>query len=376
VVYTRAPVIRLFIDSLEAGGNERDCFHLCNGWANQKLCVELLLVRAVGPFLKKLDPRVVTRDLGSSRALKSFFKTSRCLRQWPEVPVLTFGFHLGAGLIAMRKIGLHRSPVIYREGSSPLSNIKPSRHWIYRRLLATAARVIAQNQTAFKELHTLGVPAAKISIIPNPGPIVQSQALHPDARVDRNQPLILGVGRLSPEKGFDRLIRAFKLFCRDHPQARLTILGEGAERSRLESLVRGLDLAKSVSLPGFVQDLSSWYRSASLFVLSSYYEGQPNALVEAITHRCPVLCAEGKGGIVDLMQNCALLDCLVPDCEFESRFVRCACHVLSKPASVWERASGILRELMDPETILARYLQACRSSHSAVENPRQLRSCR
>jgi glycosyltransferase involved in cell wall biosynthesis len=348
----------LFIDSLEAGGAERTCLNLCNAWAKQKVSVELLLVRATGPFLPQLDPGVTVHDFNAAKARNCFWSVSRHLRASPHIPVLIFGFHLAAGLLAARLIGLHRAPVIYREGSSPRANIKPSRHWAYRWLIARADKIIAQNRSAQRELESLGVPAEKITVIPNPRESSASPPLS-NRRETKESPLFLGVGRLSPEKGFDRLIRAFQRFQSAFPAARLVLLGEGVERGRLERLIAELGLEKSVSLPGFVPDPGSWYQQASVFALSSRYEGQPNALIEAILDECPVVCAAGHGGTVELMREIGLEDCLVPDDQFEQQFGNKVRQVLAFDGTRWQSAREKLAKLTDFETVVQQYLNVC-----------------
>jgi glycosyltransferase involved in cell wall biosynthesis len=351
--------MRLFIDSLEAGGSERVCFHLCNRWAEQGLSVELLLLRLTGPFLERLNPKVTVRDFNSSRAWKSFWAVSRYLRTAREVPVLVFGFHLAVGLLAARQLGWHRAPLVYREGSSPRANIKPSRHWAYRWIISSADKVIAQNRSAQRELESLGVPSRKIVLVPNPCSLNGLQRPEPEQRRLVNNPLILAVGRLAPEKGFDRLIGAFARLHRRNPAAQLVILGEGLERHQLTQLIARLGLEGAVSLPGFVADLASWYRKASLFVVSSRYEGQPNALMDAILHECPTLCVQGKGGAADLMEDCGLSRFVVAEAEFEQSFDRHAQDVLTAKPECWVQAREKVLELANPDKVIAQYLAAC-----------------
>jgi glycosyltransferase involved in cell wall biosynthesis len=167
------------------------------------------------------------------------------------------------------------------------------------------------------------------------------------------------VGRLAPEKRFDRLIRAFAVFRRQVPNARLVILGEGAERPRLEHLINSQDLMDCVELPSFVADLRPWYERASLFALSSRYEGQPNSLIDAILHELPVVCAAGAGGTIELMREAGLEDCLISDDRFEELFADHARRILAMDDSHWCNARERLMKLTDFETVQRRYLETC-----------------
>src|SRR5262245_16376191 len=95
------PQLRVFLAGLAGGGAERVCLSLCNGWVRAGLKVELLLAKAVGPYLPSLDSRIRVIDLKASRALTSFLPASRILRLSPNVPVLIFGFEYGFGLAAL-----------------------------------------------------------------------------------------------------------------------------------------------------------------------------------------------------------------------------------------------------------------------------------
>jgi glycosyltransferase involved in cell wall biosynthesis len=95
-------------------------------------------------------------------------------------------------------------------------------------------------------------------------------------------PFIVGVGRLTRQKGFDVLIRAFETLSRRRPEWQLVILGEGEERAALESLVTDLGLQGRVLLPGPVASPGAVLSAARLFVLASRYEGFPNVLLEAM----------------------------------------------------------------------------------------------
>jgi glycosyltransferase involved in cell wall biosynthesis len=109
------------------------------------------------------------------------------------------------------------------------------------------------------------------------------------------------MGRLAPQKGFDLLIRAFASIAGQFKDWRVVILGDGPDRYQLAGLARSLWVERQVTFAGYQSDPLAWLRHASLFVLSSRYEGFPNALLEAMQCGLPVIafdCASGPSEIV------------------------------------------------------------------------------
>jgi glycosyltransferase involved in cell wall biosynthesis len=113
--------------------------------------------------------------------------------------------------------------------------------------------------------------------------------------------LLLAVGRLSRQKGFDLLLEAWSTLAGQQPRWRLVILGEGPDRQALEAQIQALGLVQAVLLPGRAGNVSEWYRRADLFVLSSRFEGFPNVLAEAMASGLAVVstdCPTGPAAIV------------------------------------------------------------------------------
>lgn len=117
-----------------------------------------------------------------------------------------------------------------------------------------------------------------------------------------NIPVILSVGRLTRQKRFDLLIKAFAI-AREHRNMRLLILGEGEERPCLESLIEGLKLREDVALVGFEANPFKYMSRARLFVLSSDWEGLPGALVQALACGCPVVSTDCPSGPREILKN-------------------------------------------------------------------------
>ena len=116
------------------------------------------------------------------------------------------------------------------------------------------------------------------------------------------RPLVLAIGRLTEQKGFDLLLDAFHRSGLARAGWHLAILGEGPARSALEQQATALGMAEAVTFPGFV-DVGQWLRRADLFVLSSRYEGFPNALMEAMQMQRACISFDCPSGPRDLIEN-------------------------------------------------------------------------
>jgi len=115
----------------------------------------------------------------------------------------------------------------------------------------------------------------------------------------KKQNIVLGVGRLDKQKGFDLLIKAFNKIGKD--DWRLVIAGDGAERERLEKLIKELG-ATNIELIGKTKEIFKYYNQASIFALSSNKEGFPNVLIEAMAFGCAVVsfdCPYGPAEIIE-----------------------------------------------------------------------------
>jgi glycosyltransferase involved in cell wall biosynthesis len=115
-----------------------------------------------------------------------------------------------------------------------------------------------------------------------------------------SRPCVLGIGRLSAQKDFSTLLEAFRLV-KERTSAKLVILGEGELRPQLMKQLRNLGLEKDAYLPGFVGNPYKFLAASNVFVLSSRYEGLPNALIEAVHLGVPsvsTLCKSGPREIL------------------------------------------------------------------------------
>ena len=177
-----------------------------------------------------------------------------------------------------------------------------------RRLYPKADRIVAISQGVANDLISLlNLPHEKVTVIYNPvvTPELFEQAKQPVSHpwFEQNQlPVILAVGRLTRQKDFPTLFRAFSLVRQVRP-AKLLILGEGEERANLERLAIELGIQNDVSMPGFFDNPFAFMAKAYVFVLSSAWEGFGNVLVEALACGCPVVATDCRSGPREILGN-------------------------------------------------------------------------
>ena len=177
-----------------------------------------------------------------------------------------------------------------------------------RYLFPYASHFVAVSRGVADDLAmTVDVPGDRITTIYNPvvTPNLHIKAAetpdHPWLRND-SAPIILAAGRFEKQKDYPTLIRAFARVSVRRP-CRLIILGEGSKRTEIEGLVQEFNLTDRVSLPGWAENPFAFMARASLFVLSSRWEGLPTVLVEALACGCPCVSTDCPSGPAEILQD-------------------------------------------------------------------------
>lgn len=304
--------IAIFLMDLGGGGAERVMINLAQGFVEHQLTVDLVLVQAKGPYLSKLPAGINVITLNSSRLLSSLPKLVKYLKEKQPKFLLSALDDTNFIAILAGKIAGNSTKVAVTVHNN-LSRESLNAPQLKRRLTPTfvgwfypsADYVIGVSKGVTDNLITLGSPPEKTYSIYNP--IVSAQLLEQlQEPVDHpwfasgQPPVILGVGRLSPQKDFATLIQAFAQV-RKHHQARLMILGEGSKLDHLKGLVQDFNLTEDVAFPGFVDNPYSYMARAGVLVLSSAWEGFGNVLVEAMAAGTPVVSTDCESGPAEIL---------------------------------------------------------------------------
>ena len=298
----------LAIPHLGGGGAERVIANLAQHLDPQRFQIHLVLLTDDGPGAEVPPEWVIVHRFGARRVRNAWLRLLRLIRaERPDV-ILSGMAHLNFLLLLLKPFFPRRTALLIRQNttaSAAATGILT--RLAYRHLYPHAGRIICQSQGMADDLtQHFRIPSEKLVILVNPVDIstiraaIASQAERTPLPVPG--PRLLCVGRLSPEKGVDLLLRSLPAVKAIHPNVHLTILGTGSAAKLLQQLAVQLGLESAVTFAGYA-DPAAYYASATLFVLPSRYEGMPNALLEAAAAGLPIAATPCCTGITDLLHG-------------------------------------------------------------------------
>lgn len=293
------------VPSLRIGGAERVMVTLANQLAGQ-VDLHLAVLDARGPLRSQLSPSVTVHDLAARRALHSFAALRRLIWRLRPDAVLTTAFRMNLVATLLAPLLPPGTRLVIREVTVLEALLGrglrgAAVRTLAARAFARAETVVCQTDAMRADLRsTLRLDPDRLVTIFNP---VDYAAIR--RRADEGDspfahegpgPHVVGVGRLEPAKGFDRLIHAFPALVRRRPEARLWLIGDGAAHRALQQASQRQGIAPQVHFAGAQENPFRWMKHADLFVLPSRREGLPNALLEALACGCPVVALDHPGG--------------------------------------------------------------------------------
>jgi glycosyltransferase involved in cell wall biosynthesis len=307
--------IALYLPSLRGGGAERIMLVLAKAFASRGLVVDLVLVEATGKYLSEVSPDVRLVDLRTSRVMTSLPVLVRYLRRERPRVLLSALSHANVVAIWARALSGMSTRVVVTEHNNLTQTLRyatgvPTRAmaWAMGPSYGWADGVIAVSKGVAADLaRVIGCPVERIHVVYNPMDLTRIHQLA-SAPIDHpwfaphEPPVILSAGRLTPQKDFPTLLRAFSILRKTHA-ARLMILGEGALCAELESLACQLGIEADVSIPGFMDNPYAYMARARLFAVSSRYEGLSTVLIEAMACGCPVVSTDCPSGPAEILED-------------------------------------------------------------------------
>ena len=343
--------IALFLPSLAGGGVAQVFVTLANAFGQKGFKVDLVVCRATGPHLERIAPEVRLVELRNSpkimgriyallaapNSLRYLLRPILFSKQPPEtlsylpglvrylksetpIALLAAKTHTNLTAIWAAKLAKTATAIVISERTNLSLQLEgpKGRKWRWKYIIPVVYRTYPQAQSILTVSNGVAddlslvtrIPREHITTIYNPivTPAIIEQAKEPLTHPwfsSGSPPVILGVGRLAPQKDFPTLLRAFAEV-RTQREARLMILGHAKSTSykhELLELTRQLGIAEDVQFPGFINNPYAYMAKASLFVLSSKWEGLPGVLIQALACGCPVVSTNCLSGPAEILAD-------------------------------------------------------------------------
>ena len=347
--------ISIFVCKLDGGGAERAMVNLTKGLIEQGVAVDLLLGKDGGnAYLDSIDPRVQIVRLNYKRTLFSIPSIVKYLKAEQPAAIISAADYTNIAITIAKRLSAVPSKVMICEQNTPsyfrgsytidrqlIRRLNPI---LIRLFYPLADQIIAVSQGVAADLAKIsGISESRIQVVHNPivTPDILQKSNSPVEHewfTPGSPPVILGIGRLSLQKDFATLIKAFGLVQKQRP-ANLLILGEGEQRSTLEALIQKLGVESSVQLAGFVDNPFAYLKKAEVFVLSSESEGLPSVLIEALSVGTSVVSTDCPCGPSEILEQ-GRYGKLVPvgDVNALAQSILSVLSTPSKPEHMIERA--------------------------------------
>jgi len=302
-------VVARAIDQM-AGGVERISIDLMNKMLDRGMEVELLtwdLAESTSFYAMKAEIKWHRLNMGHPEQKASYtlmFQRARVIRNLVRQQKIDIIICFQAGpFLAMRiyLIGMG-IPIIASERNSPsrFEFLKAGRYKsIFFQSFRFASQLVVQSESYCS--HYPDYLHSNITTIPNP--VYPAQLLSKPDIDDNHRYHLLSVGRLSYQKNYPVLIKAFSMIAEEFSAWDLLIIGDGEDKEVLQQLIIEKQLTDRITLLKPTKDINMWYRKSHVFCLSSQWEGFPNALAEALAHGIPAVGFSDCSGVNNLIET-------------------------------------------------------------------------
>ena len=303
------------IPELDHGGPDQVFFEIINFLSsNTKHQFFLIITKENGFYLNKLNKKIKILIVKRPYRIWSRYPVDAALiatyKIKPDIVLATLRMNLVFNLIY--KFLPINTKLVTRIANDITSNSNLLKklsfksnigNLLSKALINNTDLILCQSKYMQKDLKKYISKKTKISYIYNPVP---SKIIPQKINYKRNKslsPILISVGRLEYQKGFDILIKSFKKVLEIFPQAKLYIYGVGSQQLSLEKLIIKLSMIKNIKIKGFSPNISRELKNADLFVLASRFEGFSNALLEALFLGIPIITSNCPGANSEIIKK-------------------------------------------------------------------------
>jgi glycosyltransferase involved in cell wall biosynthesis len=346
-VMTQSKRIAVFLSFSGQGGVEPMALNLVEQLAEDGVPVDLVTVRG-SKLPRQLSERIWHLDLGLRHSTLAPLALARYLRtRRPHTLLAAKERGIRSAVLARRLVQVPTRLIgwVHSNMSQGLAHRNCISRWLHyqsiRRSFPVLDMTVGVSAGVTDDIRQIaGLPEDKVAVVPNPVITDRIMAMSKETPPhpwfsDGGPPIILSAGRLVRQKDFPTLIKAFSQL-RERILCRLLIIGEGDERSALLGLAEQLQIADSVSLPGYTTNPYSFMANADAFVLSSAWEGFGAVLAEAMALGTPVAATDCPSGPCEILRN-GLYGPLTP---------------VGDSAALAAAIEQVLRDPLPPETLM------------------------
>lgn len=303
--------VAFVIGSMRAGGAERATLNLINGLSQRGLSIDLVLLSSKGEFVNEISKSIHIVSLNKSRTIYSVKAFQIYLKENNPDIIVAIQNHIQLLVLLSIKLSHWKGKIILNEQSTfsrNVTGIKGGVQKLLSKYLFQSAHVITSVSKGVKDDFIKSFPSLHIknSVIPNA--IITDQfdeyKNHPVKHhfFEAGGKVVIAAGRLVKSKNFAVLLKAFAM-AKKEKDIKLIILGDGPELFSLQQLAIELNISDDVSFQSYVQYPSQYFSKASVFVLSSDYEGLPSVIIEALACGCKIVSTNCENGPAEILMN-------------------------------------------------------------------------
>ncbi|MBS0261420.1 MAG: glycosyltransferase [Planctomycetes bacterium] len=309
MAHSNEPVrIAFCITDLDPGGAERALVQLVTRLDRQSWEPAVFCLAGEGSLAAQLRQADIPVTCFGARGMMSLprvlWQLARELKRFRAALLQTFLFHGNiVGRVAGWWAGI--SPIVSGVRVAEKRSRWPLRLDRWTNALVVTNVCVSQAVADFS-IAEAGLSPAKTVAIPNGVEVAQFEHAVParleDLGIPTGSRLLVAVGRLDPQKGLKTLVEAAAPLLTQHPDVHLLLVGEGPERRMLTAMIQARDLSTQIHLAGWRADVPEILARSTALVLSSYWEGMPNVVLEAMAAGLPVVATRVEG-IAELVQD-------------------------------------------------------------------------